>query len=201
MIGRRPLIALVALVALIAGCSLATDASPRDISADQLPPRLQATESTSTTAPPAQIDTVSLTVYLLDSENPLLQQRSRDAADTTVATMLAELRRVTDEDIQLGLRTLIDDEYRLVGAIDIDNAALVLPLSAEFYNLEGQNRALAAAQIVFTATALPDIDSVLFVNVEGVPQGIPNSDLVVAEEPRPMVREDFAPFDPLDSDN
>lgn len=188
--------ALAAIMAV--GCSLATDATPRDLDVETLPGRLQPEAITTTTAPvEPSVDAVNLTVYLLDSDDPLLELRVREVSDTSPATMLSELRRTTEDDDSRGLRTLILDEYTLVGPAEISGATITFPLSEEFYALEGQARALASAQIVFTATATAGVDEVLFVDIDGVAQIIPDGDLGVSEEPRPMTRADFVRFDPL----
>ncbi|MEM9036157.1 MAG: GerMN domain-containing protein [Actinomycetota bacterium] len=198
---RRLTLLLVAL-GLLAACGVPTDGTPRDLAADRLPDALAPEASpTTTTEPPVDADPVPLTVYLVDGETQLVRQTVRLAPDDSVTQMITELRRLTDDDREAGFRTLITDEVAIERPTEVEETAegnvLRLALSEEFYALEGQNRSLAAAQIVFTVTAPARFDAVLFLDAEEQPQLIPTSAGELPDDPRAMTRQDFDGFNAL----
>lgn len=197
----RPWVAVVAIGMLVA-CGVPTDSSPRDLAGDRLPDALVPQASTTTTSqPPTDADPVPLTVYLVDGETQLVRQTVRSAPDDTPTQMIAELRQLTEQDREAGFRTLITEEVAIERPTDVeagvDGNTLLLALSDEFYALEGQNRSLAAAQIVFTVTAAARFDAVLFLDAEEEPQLISTSAGELPDEPRAMTRPDFDDFNAL----
>lgn len=197
---RRFAAALVAV--LVAGCGVPTDSTPRDLAAERLPAALVAEATTTSTTEPATDDEpVRLTVYLVDGGSPLIRQTVRLAPADTVTQMIEELRRLTEPDREAGFRTLITDDVEIVRPTVTEErtvgVTLRLALSDEFYALEGQNRSLAAAQIVFTVTAPARFDAVLFLDADEEPQLIPTSSGELPEVPRAMTRRDFDGFNAL----
>ncbi|MEO1065136.1 MAG: GerMN domain-containing protein [Actinomycetota bacterium] len=204
MTGLRRVVMVAAAAALAAACGVPTDAAPRDLAAERLPDGLLSEQTTTTTTAPDPGETpeeVLLTVYLLDGEAELVRPTNRTAPDDTVGEMITQLKELTQRDIDNGLITLITPDVTLVSPTQtqemIAGNTLRLPLSEEFYALEGRSRSLAAAQLVFTITATPRFDAVLFVDSDDEPQLIPTSESELPDQPRPMTRLDFTGFNPL----
>jgi hypothetical protein len=197
----RRVVALVVVATVGAACGVPTDGVPRDLAAEQLPDALLPEQTTTTTDPGPAETTETLTIYLLDGGEDLVRQTARSAADDSVSEMISQLQRVTDADADAGLRTLITPDVGLVSPTQSQEMTagrtLRLPLSDEFYALEGRNRSLAAAQLVFTITATARFDAVLFVDSSDEPQLIPTSESELPDQPRPMTRLDFSGFNPL----
>ncbi len=201
-IRRSTVAAVVVLVALVPGagaCGLSEDAGPRDIPADRLNDAVSPIGATTTTQPAPSPDPGEVVaVYLIDEEGEL-RPRNRLTGDDGIASRLAELGRQDPGDADRGLVTLVPAETALAGVPELTGTTLVLPLTEDFYRLEGENRSRAAAQVVFTLTTRPDVTEVLFVDGDGEARNVATSAGVIPDEPRPMDRRDFTGFDPLRS--
>ena len=78
--------------------------------------------------------------------------------------------------------------------VDEEAGEMVIDLSADIFDIEGEALALAFAQIVFTATdPSTDVRRVRFL-VEGVPRSVFDGDGV--ETAGPVTRRDYVNFDP-----
>lgn len=148
---------VVALAVLSVGCSISTDAQPRDL----------AVSSTSTSVPatPTTGGARAYLYYVLDGQLvPVLLPLSDHQIETVLNALL---KAPTLGDRTKDLTTSIPVGTRLTSRRPEDGT-LSLDLSGDFDNVVGPNRQQAIAQIVMTATEFPEVDRVRF-SVDGKP--------------------------------
>ncbi|WCO65254.1 GerMN domain-containing protein [Iamia majanohamensis] len=184
---------LALLVALLAGgCGVPTDDEPRAITA----------ESTTTQPPPDSSRPTgnTTTIYLstpsdspTEEVTPLVAvTRNLDAPPTPSETLATLFDGPTEEEQQRGLVSLIPPDTGLE-EIELDSGGrLTLDLTMEWSLLQGPDELVAYAQVVLTATDLPEVNSVRF-QVEGEPIAeVPTDD-----EPKTQVTgDDYRELDP-----
>jgi spore germination protein GerM len=180
----RGLIAGMALVAataaITAGCADDASVAPTTTTAGG--------STAQTTARPASSRT---TVYFLDSSGERLTEVvTSDSADGETALAVA-LRTLAAGPQQAGLTTALPAGTRLISSSQ-DGGTARVNFSSEFasgYPSGGSAAEIAVlAPIVFTATEVPGVDSVL-IEVEGAPPDIPTQFDLSA----PLARDDFPP--------
>ncbi len=190
---RWPL-AVLAAVAL-AACGVPEDGSPRALSeADLAPPTPQAepTPTPETTEAPR----TEALVFLLD-ENGLLTPVPREVATPLepgeiVASLV--LGPTEAEAQQLNLSSAIPPT-EIVLSTTLNDRTLLVNLGPEgLFQLEGDERKRALAQLVYTVTELDTIDDVLL-QIEGEFRPLP-TDEADTTELQPVVRTDYRSFDP-----
>lgn len=187
---------LVAAFALVlSGCGVQHDEQARTLPTDKVPFGLLATSTTTTTAPAAtEVPAVPTPVYLVDNETGRLVEVQRSVAEPySVRSALKELLEgPTDEELARGLRSNIASATELLGIIGPENGVVTIDLS-DLTGTAGEGQRLALAQIVFTVTAAPQVDRVLF-RFKGEPSEVPNG--AGESTGAPLSRADFATFDP-----
>lgn len=188
--------ALVAGAALaLSGCGIQHDQQARPLPSDEVPFGLLATSTTtSTTAPRSEVPAVLTSVYLVDNETGQLVEVQRwVSAPPSVRSALGELLEgPTERELDQGLRSNIARATELLGIIGPENGVVTIDLS-DLTGPTGEGQRLALAQIVYTVTALPEVDRVLF-RFQGEPSEVPNAAGESTGEP--LGRGDFATFDP-----
>lgn len=193
---RTPRHCLSALVAVaVASCSIQDDPEPRAIDRSQVPFSLLAT-STTTTEPlrPRSVE-VPVSIFLVDSDTEQLTEVMRTVLPPpSVRAGIQELLLgPTGDELALGLNSAIARSTRLLGVDGPRAGVVTVDLSDDLRSIGGQGQRLALAQVVFTATATPDVTGVLFA-FEGEISEVPNGQGVSTTEP--LDRADFATFDP-----
>lgn len=152
----------VAMVALVAACSIQPDTAPRVIPPDDrmvLDPVLaEGGETAGTTR-----------VYLVterDGERRHLRAVTRDVAATPSAALEELLKGANPQEIDAGLDSELPPGLDLISARPA-GSALQVDVTEEILDLPAPAAQLAVAQIVFTASELEGIDEVrLLVNGE-----------------------------------
>lgn len=172
---RHALLAVVLaiLVPFTASCGLDEDDDPRAISPENVPPDLldPVQESTTTTRGPGE---VAVTIYLLEQvgEQMVLAPTRRtvqdpDQPEDHIQALLSATP--TEREQQQRLTTLIPPDVQLLdSAHDPEERELMLDLSREIFDVQGQALSQAFAQIVWTATELDTVTTVRF-RVDGIP--------------------------------
>ncbi len=178
-------------------CGSSSDDKPRALDANDLPASLAANPSGTTPPGPNDGSRQSVKLYLVqttgDTET-LVSQTSTIPGPSDYA----QLPRVVIEALIAqqpvnsggGDTTLINAIPSTVKVLDatVDGKVLDLNLS-DLGSVELTRQRQAAAQIVFTATALPGIDSVRF-SIDGQPSAVPLDDqMSVAGDP--VTRTDY----------
>jgi spore germination protein GerM len=166
--------AALAVVALgVVGCGIPTDDSPRAISRENVPDEV----ADDTTEPTASQSTVGAPIYLVQSpDDPRLVAVERrvpagsPAAGLDPAAVLETLLTATANPREQaeGITNLIPQDTRLASQPELARGALVVDLTNEIFDVEGENQRAAFGQIVCTANRLDGVDFVRFL-VNGEP--------------------------------
>ena len=185
---------LVAAALLVAtGCSVPEDGRPRAVDYSRLPAELAAP----TASPePTPLITQEVLIYLID-ENNLLSPVARNVARPArpAAVLEALFSAPNEEESGQALSTALPADVEVV-SVDVDpsNDLVVVALESEVFEerLEGENRQLAVAQLVFTATGHTGSTRFsLMLNNNPVP--LPTDS---GESDVPVTRDDFYSLDP-----
>ncbi len=194
--------ALLAVAAALAGawlggaCAVQEDAGPRAIDAGEVPFSLLATSTTEPAVPTtARSVEIPTSIFLVDSDTEQLVEVPRSVAPpASVRSGLQELLQgPTEEELARGLNSAIARSTVLLGVTGPRDGVVTVDLSDDLRTIGGQGQRLALAQVVFTATAAPEVREVLFA-FEGEPSEVPNGQGESTTEP--LDRGDFATFDP-----
>ncbi|MBW3627164.1 MAG: GerMN domain-containing protein [Actinobacteria bacterium] len=191
----RAVVVALALAALVSGaCGIQHDEQARTLPSDKVPFGLLATSTTTTTTQRPEAPAVPTSVYLVDNETGQLVEVQRSvSAPPSVRTALQELLEgPTERELDQGLRSNIASATELLGIIGPENGVVTIDLS-DLTGPTGEGQRLALAQIVYTVTAQPQVDRVLF-RFQGELKEVPNAAGESTGEP--LSRSDFAPFDP-----
>ncbi len=191
---RRLWVGLAAAALLAAAaCSVPEDSRPRALDYSQLPDDLLAT-----TEPPepTPLVTQEVLIYLIDESN-LLSAIARDVASPArPITVLETLFSAPNEaESEQALSTALPADAEVVSVeVDRPNDLVTVALESEVFEerLEGENRQLAVAQLVFTATETTGTARFsLLLNGNPVPLPTDNGESDV-----PVTRDGFRSVDP-----
>lgn len=189
---RRSALLALAVALASAGCGAGSDGQPRAISSDQVPFGLLDPSTTTTTSTPTERATVSASVYLVDSDGVLTEVKREVEAPLTIGRALESLlEQVSTSEAEQGLRSSIPSgtELRDYGAPAA--GVVTIDLSSSIDNVTGEPLRRALAQIVWTATAVPEVNRVL-IAVDGEPREVPDGNGVSTATP--LSRTDYAVF-------
>ncbi len=191
--GRRPVVAplCAALLGLLAaGCGIGVGASPSTVDPKQVPFGLlrPSTPTTSPTGPSQYV-----TVYL-DGRQRLVAVSMRVPAPVTVEGVLVELAAgTTSEEASEGLTSPISTAAPLT-VVHVGATTVTVNVSGAFTKLAGASQAVAAAQIVYTLTALPGIDAVA-IRINGKRAKVPTAKGTLSAGP--LDRAEYATVAPI----
>jgi len=188
---RRALTAGAVLSMLAAGCAIGADDAPRDIDrgvADVNGPQI---------ANQGAAATGSGRIFLLAPEVPGLPTRlesvARNAQGDARAVLAALLAGPNAIERATQLRTALPAGLRVIDVILRAGGVLAVDISPELLTLSGDGLIAALAQLVFTVSAIPGIDSLqLTVNGETVQWPSSNGELTS----RPLTVYDYPGWDP-----
>lgn len=173
-LSRRVLLraALLSLVAV--ACGVPTDSDPRAIPDDRVPFGLLDPEAPSTTAGgTATSTTARVTVFLVDGDRLTPVPRDVPAPATPEKALRALLGGTAPEETARNLRTALD---AAAGTSATGTGGLArVELGTALPSAAGREQVLAVAQIVYTLTALPGVDAVVF-TLSGRPVELPAGD-------------------------
>ncbi len=190
---RRLVAGLATATLLAAACSVPEDGRPRALDYSRLPDDLAApTESPE----PTPLITQDVLIYLID-ENNLLSPVARSVASPALPTAVLEalFSAPNEAESQQALSTALPAEVEVVLVeFNPSNDLVTVALESEVFEerLEGENRQLAVAQLVFTATENTGATRFsLMLNGDPVP--LPTDS---GESDAPVTRDDFHSVDP-----
>jgi hypothetical protein len=188
-------IVTLGIVALVAGCGIRTDSEPRAISGEAVPyDLLDPTTSSGPTTTTTPAATARGSIYLVNSDGFLtpVDREVRDPVE--VADVLDSLLNgATDAEANRGLRSAITRTTELLGTrLDIRTRVLNINLTGDLLDVAGEEQRLALAQVVYTATALGAVQSVVFQFDDKL---TPVPDAEGATKSTPLERRDYFNFD------
>ncbi len=154
--------AMLLVLAVAAGCGLPQDSAPRAI--DDGSPGVGGTAPPTAPAGPTVRETV---LYFVGPEALVKVSRPTKAATDAVSAVTTLLAGVTDREKERNLLSSIPPDTQLTGS-RLRDGVLTLDLSAEMNGIRGDGATQAYAQMVYTATELPDVVAVSF-SIEGKP--------------------------------
>lgn len=164
---------VVAAASVAAACGVPTDGSPREISADELPPGLVEAPSTTATTPRGDAEVVQL-YYVLDDElAPAFGDVARPAR--VDAVLRALLDGPAKEFAEEGYRSALPQGEALVLSAELRAGVARVELTPAFREIPAADQVLAVGQIVLTLTARPGVGQVRFV-LDGQPIAVPRAD-------------------------
>ncbi|MDP8953858.1 MAG: GerMN domain-containing protein [Actinomycetota bacterium] len=138
---------------------------------------------------------VPTSIFLIDSNTEMLTEVLRPVPPppSVRAGLLELLLGPTEEELARGLNSAITRSTTLLGVDGPRDGVVTVDLSDDLRSIGGQGQRLALAQVVFTATAAPEVSAVRFA-FEGQPSAVPDGQGASTTEP--LDRTDFATFDP-----
>lgn len=180
---RRAVVVAVAIL-VAAACGVPSDSEPRAIETKNVPFGLLSptAEATTTTQPSASTATARVTVYLADADGKLRPVRRQVTAPATVGRAITALLGGPTEEEADQLSTAITSDTELLDIQGPEDGLVVLDLSRDVLSITGRQQILALAQVVWTATALPSVDRVLF-EFDGEPAEVPNGNGTLTSSP------------------
>lgn len=153
------------------GCGIPTDSAPRAIARENVPDDAVGATTEATASQP----TVIAPIYLVQSpDDPRLVAVDRrvpagsPSAAPDPAAVLETLLRATAnaQERADGITNLIPPDTRLASQPELVRGTLVVDLTTQIFDVEGENQRAAFGQIVCTADAIEGVGNVRF-RVEG----------------------------------
>jgi spore germination protein GerM len=199
--GRLRAFALAAVIAVAAGCGVSTNDEPQPIARENVPSDLLETEAAAGEEPvadPTDLQQVPVWFLVDDGETIKLHKVMRGVpwpvqTELRIDALLNPDGPTPDERSQ-GISTAIPGDARLTAVPTQDGTVLEVSLSDDFYELRGNTFMRAVAQLVFTATEMPGVLAVRFVNQDG--RFIEVLDDEGESRDEPVGREDYTNLDP-----
>ncbi|WP_419926644.1 GerMN domain-containing protein [Candidatus Poriferisocius sp.] len=190
---RRLLAGLAAAALVAAACSVPEDSRPRALDLSRLPDNLVATAEP---PEPTPLVTQEVFIYLIDENNLLWAARREVASPARPITVLEALFSAPNEaETEQALSTALPADVEVV-SVDADqpNDLVTVALESEVFEerLEGENRQLAVAQLVFTSTETTGATRFSLL-LNGNPVPLPTDD---GESDVPVTRDGFQSVDP-----
>lgn len=184
---RRTTFAVGALVALLAvaaaGCGVPDSTRPEVIQDRDVPFQLLApTASVTSTTQPGSVATARATIYLVDEEGELVSGEREVKSPATVVRAVEVLLQGPAEDEVGRLSTAITSGTQLLDVDGPTDGLVTVDLSKELLDITGRQQILALAQVVYTVTALPNVERVLF-RIDGERREVPNGDGKLTSSP------------------
>lgn len=184
---RWPAVAgLLAAVAM--ACGVPTDSGPRSLPAERVPFGLLDPSPTPSTTPVSPEGAVTLTVYLVSHERLAAVTRDVPPPVGPQQALGVLLAGVTPQEAANGLRTAIAPATE-ARPTAVAGGEVRVDLTRAFLSGGTKEQILAVAQIVYTVTALPGLDSVAF-TLSGRSVEVPSADGKLRAGP--LRRSDFA---------
>lgn len=158
---------------VLASCGIPLDDEPQVVASGELPEVLQPGTSTTTTVPD-RLGT-DIVIYLVDPGDgePSLIPVDRQVASVDAAEGLAEavleqliLGPTSEEQLELNLTTAVvtsEDAPLEVLTVERPGDQQIVVVLSNSPAIEGSDRLVTFAQLVFTLTELPDVSQVRFV--------------------------------------
>lgn len=188
----RLLAGLVATSVGLAGCAGVEPTDQRVLGPDEVPFGLLDPDREPRTVPTSPAVAL-VEVYLVGPDGDSLLGVPREVERPTVDVVLAELARpVPPLEATAGLTNPLEDLDAVTVELD-DGGLATIGLPADLEDLSGEDQILALAQLVFTATARPPVERVVF-TLDDEPIDVPAPDGTLLRGP--VERDDYRDLAP-----
>lgn len=184
---RRALAAALLSVLTVA-CGVPTDPEPRPLAADRVPFGLLDPNPTPSSTPASPEGAVTMTIYLVSHDRLAPVTRDVPPPGGPEQALSELLAGVTRQEAASGIRTAIAPATE-ARPTAVAGSEVRIDLSRAFLGGGTKEQILAVAQIVYTVTALPGLDSVSF-TLSGRSVEVPSADGTLRAGP--LRRSDFA---------
>jgi spore germination protein GerM len=196
---RAPAVAVVVLAwalaaSLLAACGVRSDDEPRNLSAGQVPyGLLEDAPATTTSAPTPSVPKEPVIVFFVGPTDHLVAgSRDVNRPPTVAKALTSLLFGVQEDEAARGWRSAIDPTAS-IQARAAEPGTVTIDLSPEFAQGSASEQLLRIAQIVWTATSVPNVSSVRF-TLDGAPIEAPTPTGSTADPVGQAAYLDFAPL-------
>ena len=180
---RWSVVALVVAVGLAgAGCGIPDDSSARGLPRKDVPFDLLASEPVATTTTTLPSVPVDVTVFFVEAGHLVPVTRKVESPATTEKALRALILGPTPAEARKGYRTAIARSTTILSAGLGEGGIAVVDVTNSFHVGSQPDTILAAAQMVYTATAFPEVRGVKF-TLEGEQANIYQGDGVQTRFP------------------
>ena len=169
----------VSLVAALASCGVPRDGAARRIDARNVPFDLLGTTTSTTVV--ASGPTRAVTIYFARGDGQLAAVEREVEAPASLRKALQALLVGPGAD-EVSLSTAITSETKLLHLRGPVDGLVTIDLSRAMLDITGRQQILALAQVVYTATAYPSVERVLF-QFDGVSSEVPNGEGTLTSTP------------------
>lgn len=176
--------------ACLSGCSIGTQASPTVIAPKDVPFGLMGSGSTTTTA---TVPSENVTIYLEGLQRLVTVNREVGRPARPSAVLVALGKGPTGPEAAESLRSPVSAAAP-ASVVSFDGAVITVRVTTSFTNLTGEDQVAAAAQLVYTLTALPGIQAVS-VQIGDHAARMPMADGRLSRGP--LTRTDYASLAPV----
>ncbi len=169
---------------LVVACGVPEDDSPQELTVDEVPFGLLSTAPSTTSTPENLPPSREAELYFLNSED-LVEPLAREVGERSARTVVETLLATDTAALPTGFSSNIPRDTVLLDVFtesDGQVQVLTVDLSEQFTTIEGERFIAAVAQIVFTTTALDDVDAVGF-RVDGTPLPVPDEEGAAQDGP------------------
>lgn len=188
---RRHALLLLPVAVLVSGCGIGVESTPTIVNKHDVPYGLLAPATTSTTQ--AGPESEYVTVYL-EGPQRLVAVSSAVTPPVTVRRVLAALGTgPTSAEAADGLKSPISTAEPL-SVSAMSGTTVTVNVGTSFTKLAEQDEAMAAAQLVYTLTALPQVTAVV-IRIDGKRAKVPTANGTLSGAP--LDRADYAALAPI----
>jgi len=189
--------ALVLALALLGGCGIESDSSPRELAEDQVPEELVAPITTTTEAG-SDAPTRTREIWFLSDDMLRSTPREVEVRAGIAGAIEAVLAGPSPQEQTASLTTSIPAGTELLEVRQAeDSGLLTIDLTDELQLQEGSELRNAVAQLVYTATSFNDTSDQVRFQIDGQVVSVPADEGATASV---VTRADYADLDPALAD-
>lgn len=183
-------IVLAVLAVLLAACGVGVDGGPNVIAKKNVPyGLLDHSVTTTTTGPPSQY----VTLYFEGPQRLVAVSRAVPAPVSVREAVDALANGTTTSEAAAGLQSPVSTATPL-SLSHLATSTVTVTVGGTFAALSGHDQTIAAAQLVFTMTAFPDVQQVT-IRMNGKLVSVPTANGAVTHGA--LTRQDFASLAPI----
>lgn len=166
---RAAALVLVAVLGTSTGCGLSANDEPQPLARDNVPADLLDEGADEPPLVAGDVTTTEVTVYFVQTDEAgrrrlVARPRNIPAPGDAESRLQALITQPPDESERAdGISTAVPEDVSILSRPEhTEDGVLVVNLSENFYDLQGDSSRNAFAQVVFTATEVPRVRAVRF---------------------------------------